>query len=80
MKTSRRITSAGSITLPKDLRLRLGWKAGMSVDIEEAGGGSILISPHVGRCILCGSRERTHTFGKVLICESCAIEIKEEIL
>ena len=80
MKTSRRMTSAGGITLPKDLRLRLGWKPGMSLDIEDAGGGGIYISPHVKRCVLCGGTERTHTFGKVLICEHCAVKIKEEIL
>ena len=80
MKTSRRMTAAGSITLPKDLRLRLGWKPGMSLDIEEAGGGGIYISPHVKCCALCGGTERTHTFGKVLVCEHCAVRIKEEIL
>lgn len=80
MKTSRRMTAAGSITLPKDLRLRLGWKPGMSLDIEEAGGGTLLLSPHVKRCILCGSMECVHAFRKVLVCEQCAIQIKEEIL
>ncbi|MBR0485701.1 MAG: AbrB/MazE/SpoVT family DNA-binding domain-containing protein, partial [Oscillospiraceae bacterium] len=34
MKTSRKLSQNGGITIPKDMRLKLGWKRGMSLDIS----------------------------------------------
>ena len=38
--TSKRLTSKSGITIPKDMRLQLGWEPGMSVDLESDGIGS----------------------------------------
>ena len=32
--TSKKLTSKSGITIPKDLRVMLGWEPGMSVDLE----------------------------------------------
>ena len=50
--TSKKLTSKSGITIPKDLRVMLGWEPGMSVDLEADGNGALMIRPHIDRCRL----------------------------
>lgn len=60
--TSKKLTSSAGLTIPKDLRLRLGWKAGMSVDIEPTSDGALLIRAHSPRCRFCGAYGNVHRY------------------
>ncbi|WP_173332298.1 AbrB/MazE/SpoVT family DNA-binding domain-containing protein [Ruminococcus flavefaciens] len=77
--TSKKLTSSAGLTIPKDLRLRLGWKAGMSVDIEPTSDGALLIRAHSPRCRFCGAYGNVHRYKDINICAECAQEMKEAI-
>ena len=80
MRTSKKLTGKSGITIPKDIRLHLGWKPGISLDMETTEDGALLIRQHCKRCRFCGTIERVHKFQDVFICEGCADKIKEEIV
>ncbi len=77
--TSKRLTSKSGITIPKDVRLQLGWQPGMSVDMETTGDGGLLIRPHVDHCRFCGTTENVHKYKDVCVCTSCSAEMKEAV-
>lgn len=77
--TSKRLTSKSGITIPKDLRLQLGWEPGMSVDLEPDGDGALLIRAHVNRCRFCGSIEKVRKFKDICMCADCAEKMKEAV-
>lgn len=80
MRTSKKLTGKSGITIPKDMRLHLGWKSGISLDMETTEDGALLIRQHCKRCRFCGMIERVHKFQDVFICKACAEKIKEEIV
>ena len=77
--TSKRLTSKAGITIPKEMRLTLGWQPGMSVDIDTTSDGAILIKPHSPRCRFCEAYENVHKYKDITICTNCAKEMKENI-
>lgn len=77
--TSKRLTSKSGITIPKDIRIQLGWQPGISVDIDTDGRGSLLITPHVDRCRFCGTAENVKKYKDVCVCASCSAEMKEAV-
>lgn len=79
MKISKQLSGSGSITIPKDMRLHLGWKARMSLDVAATEDGAVIIRPHVNRCWFCDTLERVHRFRDVYVCRNCAETMKEEI-
>lgn len=79
MKTSKRLTGKCAVTLPKDLRLHLGWKAGMSLDLETMDNGALLIRPHSDRCRFCGAAENIHKYKDICVCADCADSLKEAL-
>ncbi|MBE6855857.1 MAG: AbrB/MazE/SpoVT family DNA-binding domain-containing protein [Ruminococcus sp.] len=77
--TSKRLTSKSGITIPKDLRLQLGWQPGMSVDLVPDGNGALLIRPHINHCRFCDSVENVHKYKDVCVCPDCAAKMKEAV-
>ena len=77
--TSKRLTSKSDITIPKDVRLLLGWQPGMSVDMEVTGDGGLTIRPYVDRCRFCGNIENVRKYKDVCVCASCSAEMKEAV-
>lgn len=77
--TSKRLTSKSGITIPKDVRLQLGWQPGMSVDMETTGDGGLLIRPHVDLCRFCGTAKNVRKYKDVCICPACSAEMKEAV-
>ncbi len=77
--TSKRLTSSSGLTIPKDIRLRLGWKPGMSVDIEQTSDGALLIKAHASCCRFCGTNDNVKKYKDIMICAECAKELKEVI-
>lgn len=51
---SKKITKAGGLTIPADMRRSLTLLAGDAVDIEEQS-GKLVISAHINRCFVCQS-------------------------
>lgn len=74
--TSKRLTSKSGVTIPKHLRLRLGWTPGMSVDMDTTEDGGLLIRAHAPCCRFCGAIENVHKFKDICVCSSCADEMK----
>ncbi len=77
--TSKRLTSKSGITIPKDVRLQLGWQPGMSVDLDTTEDGGLLIRPHVDRCRFCGSIENVRKYKDVCVCAFCSAKMKEAV-
>lgn len=77
--TSKRLTSKSGITIPKDMRLQLGWEPGMSVDLESDGNGALVIRPHVNRCRFCGTVENVRKYKDVCVCAACSTDMKEAV-
>ena len=75
---SKKTTSKGALTIPKDLRAVTGITEGTAIDIEKVEGG-ILIRQHVPACRFCGSIESVGTIKGDPVCAKCAAEIHEEV-
>ena len=75
---SKKTTSKGALTIPKDLRAATGIREGSAVDIEQVEGG-ILIRQHVPACRFCGSIESVDTVRGEPVCAKCAAEIFKEV-
>ena len=74
MKATKKITTAGAVTIPKTLRSELGIPVGTAVDINTDG-DYIIISKHVPLCHFCGSHEKIITVLGIEICKKCAEKI-----
>lgn len=77
--TSKRLTSKSGVTIPKDIRIRLGWQPGMSVDLEPDGNGALIIRPHIDCCRFCGRAENIRKYKDVCVCADCAAKMKEAV-
>ena len=79
MTSTRRLSSKAGVTIPKEMRLTLGWQPGIAVDLETTSDGAILIKPHSPRCRFCGAYENVHKYKDITICPECANKMKEAI-
>ena len=77
MITSKKLSKSFGITIPKYMRVQLGWKAGTSVDVEADENGVLHIRPHVDRCRFCKSSENVHKYKDICVCSDCGKELKE---
>lgn len=75
---SKKITSKGAITIPKDLRALTGIIESSAVDIKQVEGG-VLISQHLPTCRFCGSMESVNTVMGEPVCVKCAAKMYKEI-
>ena len=80
MTVSKKLDSHGRITVPKALRLKYGWKSGMSVDVGMEEDGTLVVRPHSPTCRFCGAYQNIHRFKDIYICTDCADELKGSIL
>lgn len=81
MTRQKKMTSKGSLTIPKDLRADAGLVPGMAVDLEHRPDG-VLIKKHVPVCRFCGSTEEVITVTammKIDLCRSCGEKILEGV-
>lgn len=77
--TSKRLTSKSGVTIPKDMRISLGWQPGMTVDLDTTDDGALLIRPHINRCRFCGNADNVRKYKDVCVCSSCSAEMKEVV-
>lgn len=76
MRTSKKITKAGGITIPRGMRQETGILPGVPVDVLADGAG-IHIAKHVPACRFCGSVEDVAEACGVEVCRDCAGKIRE---
>lgn len=76
---SKKLTSKNGLTIPKEIRIDVGWAPGMAVDIEATGDHSIQITPHVPICRFCGTPEHVAELSGISICRDCAEVLREEM-
>ncbi len=71
-RTCKRLSKAGSITLPVQMRRELGIQPGQFLDVELSG-GRFNIKAYQHRCIFCKEiiEGPIGTFENKTICESC---------
>lgn len=72
----KKISKAGGITLPVELRRDFGFSAGQAVDIN-VDGDALIIKKYVPRCILCGTNHEVVNFADRHICKACIRKMGE---
>ncbi len=76
---SKKLTSKAGITIPKSVRISLGWRPSMAVDLLEQNDGSLMIRPHVDLCRFCGTHKNVRKYKDICVCTECAEKMKEVI-
>ena len=76
---SKNLTSKAGITIPKALRVDLGWQPRMAVDMIPQEDGSLVIRPHINLCRFCGTHAAVKKYKDVCVCSECAKKMKEAI-
>lgn len=76
MTTSKKLSKSSGITIPKHIRLQLGWNPGMSVDMDTTEDGALLIRPHASYCRFCGAIKDVRKFKDICVCSKCTDEMK----
>ena len=78
MLKHKRVTKAGGVTLPKDIRSAAGILPGVAVDVVTTGDG-VIIKKHVPACHICGNAERVASYLGFDLCENCLDEMTAQI-
>lgn len=79
MKTKhKKMSRAGGITVPKEMRTQTGLFPGTAVDITVTDNG-ILIGRHVPTCRFCGSIERVVSYRGSEVCSACIGELRKKV-
>ena len=76
MKTSMKLSKSGCLTIPKDMRVRLGWKTGMSLDISGTTDGALIIRKHAEICRFCSNPQNLVYYRDLCMCRTCAETMK----
>lgn len=72
---SKKVTKAGGITIPQQLRHTMGISAGTALDITETDEG-FLVTKHSPTCRFCGSQENVIDVNRIEVCENCSNDIR----
>ncbi len=78
LKSVKRLTKTGAITLTKDIRYLTGLRAHDAVDVEvcEINGNWVInIMQHTPQCFFCGSPEGLKKYMKYPVCQNCRKEL-----
>ncbi len=72
----KKVSKAGSVTIPAHIRRKLGILAGDTFQIEESDDGLVFRRSR-GHCIFCGTDIGIKYFNKICVCEGCSKKVKE---
>ncbi|MFT9496346.1 AbrB/MazE/SpoVT family DNA-binding domain-containing protein [Anaerosolibacter sp.] len=75
MIKTKKVNKAGGVTIPSDVRLALGIEKGSAVDLEVSN-GSIIVSKHTPRCIICETTKEIVHHGNHDICKECIKQLE----
>ena len=74
----KKITSHGSINIPRVLRTEMGLEERDPVEVV-AEDNRIVVRPYNLRCIFCGTTENVKNFKNKGICGECRAHLQEEL-
>ena len=77
MINEKKISKAGSITIPSSLRRMLGIENGERVKVDVSENGDIILKRITGSCILCGGNENLIKVDNKYICKACISKIND---
>lgn len=77
-KTFKKMTKAGGVTIPRDIRRNLGITEGAGFDISIDDNGDITLTKHTPTCVFCGEHA-TRKYMARDICLACAKAIAREV-
>lgn len=80
MKKYKRLSKSGSINIPVQLRREYGIRDGDAFEIDVSKDGTVLLKPHVPRCVFCGGTEDVMKMNGKGICPECVLAAKEAIM
>lgn len=80
MMKYKRLSKSGSINIPVQLRREYGIRDGDAFEIDVSKDGTILLRPHVPRCVFCGESEDVKQMNGKGICVKCVLKAKEAFL
>ena len=74
----KKVSKAGGIILPVEVRRDYGFSAGQAVEVSiAADGNSVILTKYTPRCMFCGSSEDVIHFKDRHICKACIAEMGE---
>ena len=68
----KKVSKAGGITIPSQLRHALNIPKGAAVEITTNEDDEIIIKKHIPTCICCGTAENVKVINGVELCQECA--------
>ncbi len=71
MQFNKKMSKAGSITLPAALRRATGMEPGEKFSVNLQEDGSVLLKRTQGSCISCNSETALISHNGIFICQSC---------
>ena len=78
MLNQKKVSRAGSVTIPAHMRRDLGIEAGEAVDISYTNKGEIILSRSRGYCLFCKSDRELILHDGRFVCKTCIERMKEE--
>lgn len=75
MKHTKKISRAGAVGIPADLRRSYGIEPGDRYEITMGQEGAIILKRTGGSCLFCHSEENTKVYEGRQICRKCALKI-----
>jgi len=74
-RRNRKMTKSGAVTIPSDLRRKLGFLEGGAVQLTISDKGEIVLKPTTPVCAICAKNPAVKKERKVPICSDCAGKI-----
>lgn len=71
MVLHKKLAKNGSVTIPQQLRHKIGLQPGVPLELEETKDGGVTIKKHVPSCRFCGNVEKVISYKDMELCMDC---------
>lgn len=78
MLNQKKISRAGSVTIPAHLRRELGLEHGEVLDVSHTNKGDIVLRRSRGHCLFCKSDRELIVHDGRFVCKTCIDRMKKE--
>lgn len=78
MLNQKKISRAGSVTIPAHLRRELGLASGEVLDVSYTNKGDIILKRSRGSCLFCQSDRELVMHDGRFVCKTCIDRMKKE--
>lgn len=72
MKLYKKVSKAGGLTIPAQMRHELNIPKGAAVELSVNENEEIVIAKHIPTCLCCGTADYVSVVNGVELCEKCA--------